>query len=291
MITCMTFDLDGTLLNHESKLSAENVQSLKEAQEKGIEIIVATGRNYPDVVEIFKKTGIKTWIIAANGATIHTPDGKLFCDVPMEKEKALELLKWLEEHEYYYEVFSKNYLYTKETARELIAIEMDRLCTANPNIDRAELEHHANTQFSQTNFSFIASYQDLKDESIPVYNILAFSFDQKKLAKGWETFKDDTSVTLVTSGKYNFEFEHLLASKGHALTKLTNHLGISLQNTLAMGDSMNDLSMLALVGYPVAMGNAREDVKATCLEVADTNDQHGVAKTINKVLNKMRVAN
>ncbi|PKG23277.1 Cof-type HAD-IIB family hydrolase [Niallia nealsonii] len=291
MNSCMTFDLDGTLLNHESKLSKENVESLKEAQKRGIEIIVATGRNYPDVVEIFKETGIKTWIIAANGATIHTPDGELMHDVPMEKKKALDLLKWLEENDYYYEVFSKNYLYTPQTARELITIEMDRLCTANPDIDRAELEHYANTQFKQTNFSFINSYKDLEDESIPVYNILAFSFDLQKLAKGWETFKEDTSVTLVTSGKYNFEFEHLLASKGHALTKLADHLGISLQETLAMGDSMNDLSMLSLVGYPVAMGNAREDVKAVCLEVTDTNDQNGVAKTINKMLNQIEVAN
>lgn len=290
MISCMTFDLDGTLLNHESKLSKENIQGLKDAQKRGIEIIVATGRNYPDVVEIFKETDIKTWIIAANGATIHTPNGDLFHHVPMEKKKALNLLQWLEEHDYYYEVFSKNYLYTPQSARELISIEMDRLCTANPDIDRSELEHHANTQYKQTNFSFIDSYKDLEDESIPIYNILAFSFDQEKLAKGWETFKNDTSVTLVTSGKYNFEFEHLLASKGHALKKLTDHLGISLKDTLAMGDSMNDLSMLTLVGYPVAMGNARDDVKAVCLEVADTNDQHGVAKTINKMLSQMEIA-
>ena len=104
MISCIVTDLDGTLLNHESKISPQNVESLKMAQEKGVEVIVATGRNYPDVIEIFKDTGLKTWIIAANGATIHDPEGNRFDHVPMDKQKAMKLLQWLEERDYYYEV-------------------------------------------------------------------------------------------------------------------------------------------------------------------------------------------
>lgn len=291
MIKCIALDLDGTLLNHENKISEVNLASIKRAQSKGIEVIVATGRNYPDVKEIFKETGLNTWIIAANGATIHDPNGKLFNQVAMEKPKALELLKWLEENDYYYEVFSDDYIYTPQKGRELISIELDRLATANPNIDIEELTKYAATQFGQTGFHFIQSYKKIEDPAINVYNILAFSFDQQKLATGWEIFKNDKSITLVTSGKYNFEFEHIDASKGKSLTKLTKELGIDLASTIAMGDSMNDLSMLSIVGYPIAMGNAREDVKAICMDIAETNDRNGVGNTINRMITKFEMAN
>lgn len=284
MITCIVTDLDGTLLNHESKISPENAASLKSAQEKGIEVIVATGRNYPDVMEIFKETGLKTWVIGANGATIHDPEGNLFDHLPMDKPKAMSLLQWLDERDYYYEVFSSDYLYSPQRGRQLIAIELDRLCTANPQISREELEKHATIQFSQTGFSYIDSYKEIENPAIDVYNILAFSFDKEKLDAGWKTFEDDSAITLVSSGTYNFEFEHKDASKGNALTKLANHLGIHLKDVLAMGDSMNDLSMLIKVGYPVAMGNARQDVKDASIEVAETNDQDGVANTIKRIV-------
>ncbi|HEO8419165.1 Cof-type HAD-IIB family hydrolase [Niallia sp. FSL W8-0635] len=284
MITCIVTDLDGTLLNHESKISPENLESLKIAQERGIEVIIATGRNYPDVMEIFKDTGLKTWVIAANGATIHDPAGNRFDHLPMDKPKAMRLLQWLEERDYYYEIFSDDYLYSPQRGRQLIEIELDRLCTANPDISRAELEKHAVIQFSQTGFSFIDSYKEIENPAIHVYNILAFSFDKQKLDAGWETFRNDQSITLVTSGTYNFEFEHKDASKGNALVKLANHLGIALKDIVAMGDSMNDLSMLEKVGYPVAMGNAREDVKNASIEIAETNDQHGVANTIKRLV-------
>ncbi|WP_312094519.1 HAD family hydrolase [Niallia sp.] len=284
MITCIVTDLDGTLLNHESKISEQNLASLKKAQEKGVEVIVATGRNYPDVIDIFKDTGLKTWVIGANGATIHDPDGNRFDHLPMDKQKAMKLLQWLEERDYYYEIFSDNYLYSPQRGRQLIEIELDRLCTANPDINRADLEKHAVIQFSQTGFSFIDSYKEIENPAINVYNILAFSYDKQKLDAGWETFRCDSSITLVTSGTYNFEFEHKEASKGNALVKLANHLGIELKAILAMGDSMNDLSMLEKVGYPVAMGNAREDVKNAAIEIAETNDQHGVANTISRLV-------
>ncbi|MGP7815685.1 Cof-type HAD-IIB family hydrolase [Niallia sp. 01092] len=289
MIKCIAIDLDGTLLNHNSKISDENLQSIKDAQHKGIEVVVATGRNYPDVVEIFKDTGVKTWIIGANGATIHTPEGQLFHHVPMNNQKAMQLLEWLETNDYYYEVFSDDYIYTRQKGRELLTIEIDQLCKANPDLDRQDLEKHTDVQYSQTGFYFISSYKELTISPINVYNILAFSFDRKKRDRGWEMFKEDKSVTLVTSGKYNFEFEHLLASKGHSLAKLTEHLSISLKETMAMGDSMNDLSMLNRVGYPIAMGNAREDVKKACIEITDTNENNGVANAINRFILKAQV--
>ncbi|WP_041087506.1 Cof-type HAD-IIB family hydrolase [Jeotgalibacillus soli] len=279
----IAIDLDGTLLNSQNEISDENKTAIKQAQKAGIEVVIATGRAHFDVQEIFKDTEISTWIIAANGATIHSPDGKLFSSVPIDKETALQAIAWLEEEGYYYEVFSNEAIYTPQKGRELLEIEMDRVKSANEDVDRATLEEAAAKQYSQSGFSFISSPKELEPASIDIFNILAFSFHQEKLNKGWEKFKGRDDLTLVTSAHHNFELEHSQASKGHALTRLASNFNIPLHETMAIGDSMNDFSMMAIAGKRVAMGNARPEIQHIADEITLRNDEHGVAEALKKI--------
>jgi Cof subfamily protein (haloacid dehalogenase superfamily) len=284
MTKLIAIDLDGTLLNSANKISAENLKAIKAAQKEGIEVVVATGRAHFDVVEIFKDTGVKTWIIAANGATIHNPEGVLFHSQPMENETAACVLQFLEQNHYYYEVFGRDAIYTPVSGRELLNIEIDRVESANPDADRAQLLQAAAKQYSQTGFRFVESYKDILNQTGEIYNILAFSFHQEKLDAGWEKFEDTENITLVTSAAHNFEIEHELASKGIALQKLSAHLGVELIDTAAIGDSMNDISMLEIAGKSIAMGNARPEIKAICKDITLTNDQDGVELAIKRMM-------
>ena len=65
---------------------------------------------------------------------------------------------------------------------------------------------------------------------------------------------------------------------------MAEHLGLSSAETIAFGDSSNDLSMLRAAGVGVAMGNASEEVKASCDAVTLTNDQNGVAVYLERHL-------
>jgi Cof subfamily protein (haloacid dehalogenase superfamily) len=283
MSKLMAIDLDGTLLNHQNRISTENIEAIKKAQQDGIEIVVATGRAYFDVKALFEGTEIETWIIAANGATIHTPSGELYQSTPIDQPKALEILQWLEEEGYYYEVFSQKAILTPQNARELLAIEMDRVVSANPEVNLEELQEAAETQYSQSGFQFISSYKEIQSTNVEVYNILAFTFHNEKWKRGWDHFKDERELTLVSSAVHNFELEHMDASKGNALTKVANELGVPLSETVAVGDSLNDLSMLKIAGKSVAMGNAHPEVKEVCDEMTLRNIEHGVAHLIEKI--------
>lgn len=75
-----------------------------------------------------------------------------------------------------------------------------------------------------------------------------------------------------------------LASKGQALKRLAKQLNIPLEETAAVGDSLNDKSMLEAAGKGVAMGNAREDIKSIADAVTLTNDEHGVAHMMKHLL-------
>ncbi|MCY8128248.1 Cof-type HAD-IIB family hydrolase, partial [Bacillus spizizenii] len=83
----IAIDLDGTLLNSKHQVSLENENALRQAQRDGIEVVVSTGRAHFDVMSIFKPLGIKTWVISANGAVIHDPDGRLYHQETIDKQR------------------------------------------------------------------------------------------------------------------------------------------------------------------------------------------------------------
>ncbi len=284
MVRLIAVDLDGTLLNEENQISQKNLEAIQYAQANGVEVVIATGRAHFDVQNLIKNTGLKTWIIGANGATIHQPGGELFHSVPINPDDAFHILNWLEQEEYYYEIFSQDSILSPQNGRELLAIEMDRVKSANPEVSIKQLKEAAEKQYSQTGFSFITSYKELCDTNVDVYNILAFSFDEEKLKIGKTQFKQLKDITMVTSAKHNFEFEHKSASKGIALEILANKLELNLADTAAVGDSNNDLSMLRMAGRSAAMGNASKEIKDSCQEVTLTNIEDGVAHFIYSLL-------
>ncbi|WP_273127712.1 Cof-type HAD-IIB family hydrolase [Bacillus weihaiensis] len=287
MTRLIAIDLDGTLLNHQNEISKENLEAIKKAQQEGIEVVIATGRAHFDVLKIFEGTELRTWIIGANGATIHSPDGTLYHSQPIERQRAYDILKDLEENGYYYEVFTDHCIYTPQNGRELLQIELDRIKSANPAIEIEELQHALTKQFSQHGFCFVPSFSDI-DQGVNMYNLLAFSFSEEKVAQGFEKYGHYDDLTIVTSAQHNFELEHKNASKGIALKKVAHFLQIPLTNTIAIGDSMNDVSMLQIAGTSVAMGNARDEVKEISDYMTSTNDEHGVAKVILKLSEESR---
>lgn len=279
-------DLDGTLLNSKHQVSSENENALRQAQRVGIEVVVSTGRAYFDVVSIFEPLGIKTWVISANGAVIHDPDGRLYHSETIDKKRAYDILSWLQSENYYYEVFTDSAIYTPQNGRQLLDVELDRVKSANPKADLSVLMQAAEVQYSQSGFAYIDTFQELfeEDKQIDFYNILGFSFFKDKLEAGWQRYQEDKDLTLVSSADHNFELSSKKASKGQALERLAKRLNIPMNETVAVGDSLNDRSMLEAAGKGVAMGNAREDIKAIADAVTLTNDEHGVAHMIRHLL-------
>lgn len=284
MAKLIAVDLDGTLLNENSQISNKCLESIRFAQANAIEVVIATGRAHFDVQTIFENTNIKTWIIGANGATIHQPNGELFHSEPINRQDAINILSWLEKEEYYYEVFSNHSIFTPQNGRDLLYIEMDRVLSANSDVSQDQLKNAINKQFSQTGFTFIKSYRDLLEKEMDFYNILAFSFSEEKLRKGREHFGQSKDITIVQSAKHNFELEHINASKGNALKILATKLNINLSETAAVGDSFNDVSMLEIAGRSAAMGNAQKEIKDICHEVTLSNAKEGVAHFIYSLI-------
>ncbi len=87
-------------------------------------------------------------------------------------------------------------------------------------------------------------------------------------------------LAMSTSGY--IEITHRDAKKGLALEQLCRHLGISMEDVMAIGDNVNDSSMLSKVGLPVAVGNAKEEIRQMAKYVTASNDDNGVAQAVEK---------
>lgn len=290
MIKLIAIDLDGTLLNTDSQISPENADAIRFAQNSGIHVVIATGRAHADVRAICKKAGLVTPVIAANGATTHDENERKIESIPMDRNIAVKVLEWLEANEYYYEVLTDQAIYSPNEGHQLMSIEIDRALSANPEESMDRLLRLAEKQYEQTGIERIPSYRSIP-VSAEIYNILSLSFDTEKLEQGRSQFRNDKNVAMVISADHNFEVEHPEASKGNALSKLASRLGVSMKDTMAIGDSFNDVSMLSMAYHSVAMGNANPAIKEIAKEVTLKNTEHGVAYAIERKLKGLPLNN
>lgn len=94
----------------------------------------------------------------------------------------------------------------------------------------------------------------------------------------------DGEIEVTSSNETNLELSPTGITKASGLEQVCRLLGIGLEQTVAVGDGGNDLSMIRAAGLGVAMGNAQEEVKRTALRVTGTNEEHGVAQLLQYVM-------
>ncbi|MEI2665882.1 Cof-type HAD-IIB family hydrolase [Rossellomorea sp. LJF3] len=284
MITFIATDMDGTLLNENQEISEANKQAILDAQEQGIEVVVATGRSYEEARYVIQEAGISCDIVCANGAEVRNKQGDIIYQAGIESTRAREIAAVLNETGIYFEVYTDQGTYTEnyEMGVELI---VNIFTTANPGVSEEQVRQAARERFEKGHIKLVEDYGVLfADDSQLVYKFLVFSFDEKQLQEANEKLNALTGIAISSSGKENIEVNSLEAQKGVALEKLLKDKGLSPQNAMAMGDNLNDLSMMKVVGRPVAMGNALDQIKDFCPFITATNKEDGVAKAIQEVI-------
>ncbi|GKU83735.1 Cof-type HAD-IIB family hydrolase [Niallia sp. NCCP-28] len=283
MIKCIAIDMDGTLLTSTQEITEENKSAIKQAQQQGVEVVIATGRAYEEAGDLLKEAGIITPMICANGAEIRTNQHEIIGTNPLEKEMAKKIANILHDNQVYYEVYTNRGTYTldKNTARSLI---IDIFTVNGHTENMEEIKRAAEERLNDIHQ--VESYLPLiEDKDQVIYKFLAFNYDQSLLAKVKEELLSVIDgIAISASGKENLEITSVNAQKGIALEEFVKTREIDLKDTMAIGDNFNDLSMLLKVGRAVAMGNAEEEIKKQCHFVTTTNEESGVAKAIHKAL-------
>jgi Cof subfamily protein (haloacid dehalogenase superfamily) len=276
--------MDGTLLNSYQQVSQENKEAILKAQDQGVEVVIATGRSYQEVRFILDEADLHCPVIGVNGAEVRTKEGEILSATPIDKHVAKRAAEKLMEKDIYFEVYTNQGTYSLDPSKA-VAIIVDIVVSANPEVKREDVVKRAEARTSHGLVHQVESYDLLfNDETHQIYKLFGFAIDSDRREAAAALLEELTELAVSSSGHNNLEITHRNAQKGIALETFVKSKGIDISETMAMGDSFNDVSMLERVGRAVAMGNADYEIKTLCDVITATNDEHGVAKAILEVL-------
>ena len=277
----LALDLDGTLLNEKNQVSPRDAQAVRRAQERGVQIVLCTGRNVREVRAFSDQLlAPPDWLVTSSGAAVQRPrdaEPQFFSGLSLTHCE--DILALCEEFETDPCLYTTQDLYYGHAFRHFLENLQRR---GRVVMDEADEGYH----FVRDKNAWRAV---LADEPRPFTKAILYHDDPNAIAPLTAALDKYGIFELAPSVMYggelrNVEVNRMGVHKGRGLEWLAHHLGCTLANVIAIGDSENDLEMLNAVALPIAMGNASAAVKNLCLRETLTNAQDGVAAAIGRII-------
>lgn len=284
MIKLIASDMDGTLLNSKHEISKENLEAIKKAEEQGVRFTIATGRDITQVKEVLEKYNLKCQCLLSNGAEYRDEDGNILEKIDIEKDKLKEILSILKNRGIKAQLFTNEGIYTPSSIEEALEGTVHMIQCFEKVKSYEEALKIAKSHPGFTGLKFISNIEEFLNSPVEVRKIFAFYPDLEVLAKAKKEIEEIDGLAVSSSFINNIEITNKDAQKGLTLAKVAKKLGIKKEEVMVMGDSFNDYSMFTEFTETVAMKNAIPEVKEIAKYITDTNDNHGVAKAILRVL-------
>lgn len=284
MIKVIASDMDGTLLNSDIRVASENVKAIEYARSKGIHFVLCTGRMYDDAMGLIHKANLYAPAICMNGAEIRDEHGKILLKHVIDKDIAKKTFQILSDLGMYTELFTDiGPISTNKKQGKEFLIDMYRKMHPEKPVDN--ITEQIEERFEAKDIHEIKDANRIfENEEMEILKFISFSPDPEILKRAKKELSVSNELAITSSFSDNIEITNRSAQKGISLQYYVEHLGVSLEETFAIGDNMNDLSMIKMAGYSVAMGNAEPEVKKRAKYQTTTNDEHGVAEAIYKML-------
>jgi Cof subfamily protein (haloacid dehalogenase superfamily) len=266
-IKLIAVDLDGTLLDNESRLSERTEQVMKQAIAQGVKVVLATGKTAYSGREIIKRLALDTPGIYVQGLAIHYPDGSDKTLATLEPDLARRFITYAEERSFDVVAYNGSRILTRKLTPAVVELA-ERYHDAMPEVV-GPLQNQLNT------LDFV-KLLIIKRHDFKKVNALRYQFNLQLDGKARLVQALGDMLEVLPPGQ----------SKGHALKVLLKEMGIKEAEVMAIGDGENDIEMVKMAGIGVAMGNAHASLKAVADHVVATNDEDGVAQAVERFVLK-----
>lgn len=281
-IKLIAFDLDGTLLTSKKVVDEINCKKIIEAQEKGIIIVIASGRDKDSIEFVYKPLELElhgnNYVAGVNGQIIYS-----------FKNKEYEVSRVFS----YEDAYRVNKLGKKYNMEVLSCCGFDYYDFIST---RLNIMKKIRSVFNgkPVDFGFSEGekrFLRLKNEDVQItkdINKFVFVQSDKFFKKNLEKIKAELhDYDIFKCDPDWIEVMPKGVNKANAILRIAEENNITKDEIMAFGDAENDLEMFAAVKYGIAMGNGLDCLKEIAYEVCDDNDNQGIAKTLDKyVLNQ-----
>lgn len=237
-------------------------RTLRRVLRQGMIVVLASGRSAASMRPFVEGIETPYPYIAYNGAQIvDSESGDVLVNNEVERALAEEVLLWLEERRFYCQIYhGDNWFYAEKN--EIADV------------------YGSSTGILGTMVGRLSSY--IHSGTPKVLGIGEPERVRELIEEGNELFAGRLSLT--TSKPTFLEITSPLATKGQAVQALSKLLGLTPETTLCAGDSLNDLSMLLWSKRPVAVANARDEVKQIAWRVAGDGREDGIAELLDELM-------
>lgn len=287
MYKLVAIDLDGTMLNSYGMVTERTKKAINESMNKGVEVIIASGRPIDSIKTIAKEINSKNYFIAGNGALIYDiKNDEVIYDKYLKKQKILEIIKICEENSISYNV------YTDKTILAT-ALKYNVLYYHKENLKKQEAKK-TNISIVKDMYEYVKNMEEEKflkmticDENKSIFNSIirklreiddievldVLHMSRKIIRQGTEEIPIEYYYTEISSKDVD---------KWNAIEFLMEKLQIEKEEVIAIGDNINDKKMIKESGLGVAMSGSTPIITEIANEITDTNNNDGVAKILEK---------
>lgn len=264
MIKVIALDLDGTLLNSAEEITQETKDAIAQAQAQGVKVVLATGRSVQEAMDFGAKAGCDNLAVCVGGAVL--------ADLPTGTHvRDWEMPSW---------VWPDALKLCLNRGIELMLFAGEKI-VVDPFSKKSQEKTFPSEVFHREAVVVEDPLAYMQENDLPLLKIHG---DWAPGSYPIEELRAMYGLQVISTNGRDFEVLPSGADKGRALALLGVMYGFALDEIAAVGDSDNDLAMLKVAGYPVAMGNGTQNVKDLAKYITAGNDDEGVAQAIRHIL-------
>ncbi len=287
MYKLVAIDLDGTMLNHYGEISERTKETVRRCIEKGVEIVLASGRPIDSIKTIAEELGIKGYFIAGNGALVYNlQKNEMIYENYIKKEKVLEIIKICEENSIAYNVYTDKVILTTNLKFNVLYYYKENL--------KKEENKQTNISIVENMYEYVENMKDEKFLKITIcdQNDTIFHSIIKKLKEINDIEVLDISHMarkIIKQGTEEIPVEYFYTEisasnvdKWEAIEFLRKRMGLAKEEIMTIGDNINDKKMIENAGMGIAMKSSTMEILKIARDITETNDNDGVAIALEK---------
>ncbi len=288
MYKLIAIDLDGTMLNQYGVVTEKTKETLKKAQEKGMEVVIASGRPIDSIKNIAKEIQSKKYFISGNGAILYDiKNEQILYENTLKKSKVLDIIKICEENSIYYNIYTEKEILAKNLNYNVLYYYKENLSKEEQQKTHINLvedlyDYIAKKDEKIIKITICDSHQAIfnsiikKLREIPDIEVLEVSHMSRKIIRqGTEDVPIEYFYTEISAKNVD---------KWNTIEFLAQKMNILPEEIVAIGDNINDIKMINNAGLGVAMGQSSPKVQEMANYITKTNLEDGVSYAIESIL-------